>query len=185
MAVTLACNDVPLLPQWDADFYVPVTAGKLSIPGAGTVIPANTASPSVNGPIHSASMAGTTGDLLNKVLDSLATNVRIEIRVKKSANLAASLADTIYLAADSAGLASTTVANGFAMATTDTAIVDTLVMGAAQVNLIHSLVMASGTLWLQTRGHATTGASPVTIQATDSIHVRVGLLVAVPVAGGK
>ena len=184
-AVTFGCNDVPILPQWDADFYVPVSAGKLSLPGAGTVIPANTQSPPLNGPIRSAPMDGTTGDLLNQVLDSLATNVRIELRVKKSANLTASLADTIYLSSDSAGLASTNVTNGFAMSVGDTAVVDTLQMGAAQVNLIRTLVQAKGTLWMQARGRATTGGAPVTIQATDSIHVRVGLLIAVPVAGGK
>jgi hypothetical protein len=184
-AVTLGCSDVPILPQWDADVYVPITAGNLSIPGAGTVIPANTSTPGITGPARSLSLAGTAGEALNQVLDSLATNVRLEVRVKKSANLAASVADTIFLAADQPGLATTSVQIGFSMAVAETSLVDTLQLTPSAVNLISALVQSDGTLWMQARGTSRTGATPVTIQATDSVFARVGLLIAVPVAGGN
>ena len=182
-AVTLACDDVPLLPQWEADFYAPLGNDNVTLPPPGTVVPASS-SISVPGDIRAVPMDGFAGDVLGEVLGDSAPNIRLEVRIAKTANLSASLADTIYFAASSAGLASTTIAEGIAMAAGATELVDTLQLGTNAINLLKQQWNANDSLYLQARGRVATGGSAITIQSGDSINVRVGLLVRVPVAGG-
>ncbi len=181
-AVTLGCGDIPILPQWDADIYAPIGASNLT--GVSGTIPASTSVP-VTGDIRSLGLDGTAGQVLDEVLDDAAPAIRIELRVSKTPNLALVFADTIFLAADQASLATTPVRAGIAMGAAETARVDTLDNIPGLVPLLQQLVAAEGTLWMQVRGQVVSGASPVTVQPTDSIHVRAGLLVRVPVTGGN
>ena len=182
-----ACGDVPLLPQWDADFLVPLGASNVNngnLP-PGTVIPPSS-SANVPGPVRDVPLDGTIADLLKQVLDDANPTLRLQITVTKSANLASlAVADTIYLAADTAGLATTTVKQGITVAAGQTSVTDTLTLGANAVALLKQITNANGTMRMQPRGRVTSGASAVTVQNSDSIHVKVGMFVRVPVAGGK
>jgi len=181
-AVTLACGDIPILPQWSADLYAPI--GGTTLSGASGTIPANTSVP-VTGQVRSLGMEGTAGDILNQVVNDVAPSIRMEVRLTKTANLAMSFADTLVFAADQASLATSSVRGGILMGAAETALVDTLDNIPGLITLLQQVSSANGTLWMQAQGQVTTGASPVTVQPTDSIHVTVGLLVKVPVAGGN
>jgi hypothetical protein len=182
--LTFGCGDIPILPQWDADLYAPIGAANLAGVTPGLLIPGGTAL-TVAGPVRRLDMDGTAGDALGEVLDDAAPVIRLEVRLTKSANLAVSLADTIYLAADSASLATTPVLGGVAMGAGETTRTDTLDNIPGLVPLLQGLVNSGGTLHLQARGRVANGGSDVTVQATDSIHVQVGLLVRVPVTSGN
>jgi hypothetical protein len=93
--------------------------------------------------------------------------------------------DTIYLAADTAGLGTTPVKNGFVMPAGSTSQTDTLTLAANAVTLLKFLTGSNGTLRVQSRGRVSSGGSAVTVQPSDSLHVKIGLLVRVPVAGGN
>lgn len=181
-----ACGDIPLLPQWDTDFYVPLGASNVNngnLP-PGTVIPPSS-SASVPGPIRDVPMDGTIADLLDQVLDDAAPVLRLQVTITKSANLALAVSDTIYLAADTAGLATTQIKNGLTMPAGTTSQTDTLTLGANAIALLKQLTGSNGTLRVQARGRVSSGGSSVTVQNSDSLHVKIGLLVRVPVAGGK
>lgn len=184
--VTLGCGDIPILPQWDADLYAPI--GSANHSGVSGTIPANTTVP-VGGEVRRLEMDGTAGQVLDQVLsdwlNEAADRIRIEVRVAKSANLAVGLADTLFLAADSASLATTTVKDGIVMPAGATVFVDTLDAIPGLIPLVQQLVDAEGTLWMEARGSAASGANPVTVQPGDSIHVQIGLLIRVPVTRGN
>lgn len=182
-AVTLGCSDIPFLPQWEADFYAPIGGSNLGGVTPGLVIPAGQ-SASVPGNVRSLSMDGTAGDLLGEVVDDATANIRVEVRLTKTANLTITLADTLFFAADSVSLATTAVRGGLTMGPAETSRVDTLALGQGFIDLVRQQVNANGTLWMQARGRITSGATPITVAAGDSIHIQVGLLVRVPVAGG-
>jgi hypothetical protein len=180
--VTLGCGDIPILPQWDTYLYATIGTGNLAGVTPGLVIPAGTGV-NVTGPIRTLAMDGTTGAALTEVLDNASQDIRLEIRVTKTANLSVVLADTIVFAADSASLATSTVLGGIAMASTETFRVDTLASIPGLVPLLRQLVDSEGTLHAQTRGRVANGSGSITVQATDSIHVRLGLLIAIPIGG--
>jgi len=184
-SVTLGCGDVPLLPQWTVQLYAPIGGSNLNGFVSGTPIPpgASVATPSA---VRSVPMDGVTGDALDKALELTAPAIAFQFTVTKSASLQVSLADTLFLASDSASLATSTIASGFAMPAGATTITDTLALGPTAISLLQQLVAADGTLWLQVRGRASyPGSSPYVVQPTDSVHVKVALLIKVPVAGGK
>ena len=183
-AVTLGCSDIPILPQWDADFYAPLGGTNLSGVTPGLVIPAGQ-SANVPGPVRTLPMDGTAAQILDEALSIPTPVIRLQVRLTKTANLTVALADTLFFAADSASLATTAVRGGLSMAAGETSRVDTLALGSGFDNLIRQLTNAKGTLWMQARGRITSGASPITVAAGDSINVQVGLLIRVPVAGGN
>jgi hypothetical protein len=181
--VTLGCGDVPFLPQWDADLYATIGAANLTGVTPGLVVPGGT-SVNVSGPLRSVPMDGTTGAALGEALDAAAQVIRLEIRVTKTPNLALALADTIVFAADSTLLATSPVLGGITMAPGETFRVDTLSNIPGLVPLLQQLVDNDGTLYTRTRGRVSNAGGPLTVQPTDSIHVRLGLLIRVPVTGG-
>ena len=184
-AVTLAaCDDVPLLPQWSADIYVPLGASNVGNIPSGTVIPSNSFA-NVPGAVRSVPLDGTAADILTEALDEAAPIIRLEVRVTKTANLSLALSDTVFLAGSAAGLATATVYEFITMGSAATLQVDTLQLDAAGINLIRQLVFTGDSLFLQARGRVTSGPAPVTVQNTDSINVKIGVLVRVPIARGN
>lgn len=179
-AVTVACQDIPLLPTWDADWNVPLPSQAIALfgpfPGA---VPAGT-SANVSFPPQSQSLGGTVGSLLDQDLSNAALVVVL------SKTLAVSGSDTVFVAADSASLtnaAATRIVVPVAFTAADLTVTDTVPVSTAGIAMLKSVAQAEGSLWVQLRGRVTfAGPGVLAVTPADSIHVRLSLLATIAVS---
>ena len=177
--VTLACKDIPLLPQWDATWYLPVASQSTQL---GAVLP----------PLVPAGISVQDSSLQIQVLDGVVgTTIRdslldasIIIDLVKPPPV--SVAETLFLAASPAALGAPGAGRvdlPFGMAAAQTARTDTLTVPANGITMLHAIADAEGTLYVMRRGQvAWAGPGTLTLNATDSIGVRIALLARIAVS---
>jgi len=173
--VTLACKDVPLLPKWDADWYLPLTSQGVALlgPFAGSVPPGTSASVSFL-PLPQ-SLDGAIGSLLQQPL----SNGRVIVTLSKG--LPVSGADTVFLSGTSGGVPVDTFAVAFAAG--DASVTDTIPIGSAGLSLLSSQASSNGSIYIQLRGRISyNGAGNLTVTSADSIGVKLALLATIAVS---
>lgn len=178
--VTLGCEDIPLLPTWDADWNVPLTSRGIQLSTAfGGSVPAGT-SADISSTVQPQSLDGAIGGLLDQEIRSA------EVIVTLTKTLAISADDTIFVAASAADLtnaAATRVVVPMALAAADQSVTDTVPVPAAAVTMLRTTAAAGGTLYVQLRGRATwAGPGSLTVTPTDSIGMRLALLARIAVS---
>ena len=177
--LTVACQDVPLLPHWDADWNVPLPSQSIALPFAG-VVPAGT-SASISSAPQRQSLDGSVGSILDQNLSNAALVVVL------SKTLPVSSDDTVFVAADSASLTSS-IATRIVVPVTLTAadltpVSDTVVIPTAGILMLQSVAQSKGSLWVQLRGRVSyAGPGTLTVAPGDSIHVRLSLLATIAVS---
>ena len=169
--VTAAC-DVPVLPQWDTDWNLPLPSQ--AIPLAPVPIPNNTTIAATM-PTQTQDLDASIGELLKNASDTGA----VVITITKPAGLALSGADTLFIASSAAGLdnpgAASRIEVAFAFAATDGTKSDTLPV--LNLGIVRTAADNGGTLYLRFRGTITNNSGGVvTPAATDSIAVKLALL---------
>jgi hypothetical protein len=172
------CEDVPLVPRWDADWYVPLPSDSIYLSSGfpvGVPIPPGT-SADVNFDPQTQSLDDTAGELLRRLRET----ARIIFTVSKPPALAFSGVDTLFVAANQADLtnpASSRIVVPFVIAASAASVTDTVTIPTAGINMLRAVANARGVLWIQMRGRATyEGSGPATISSTDAIGVRLALL---------
>lgn len=171
------CGDIPLLPQWEADWYLPLASQRIdSLLGATTVVlPAGAPSANVGfGPITQDLDAGVGSLLENDILAA-----RVIMSLTKTLPLATSL--TLGVAGTAGGLGGPGAINfPINMSTTDTQVEDTLTLNAAQLSMISTaaqfVIQVTGTI------SNPTGSGNVTVAPTDGIEVRLAIIATIPMA---
>jgi hypothetical protein len=174
---TAGCGDIPLLPQWSADWYLPLASERVDqLFGPTTVsVPGGTTSPSVGfGPITQPLDEGV-GSILESGIDS----ARVIMSLSKSLPLSTSL--TLEVAGSIPDLGGPGAINfPINMSDTDTQVEDTLTLNAAQLNMISQAdtfaIRVSGTV------SNPVGAGNVTVNPTDGINVRLAIIATIPVS---
>jgi hypothetical protein len=166
-----ACEDIPLLPRWDADWYVPLPSQAISVPFSGS-IPAGVGAPASF--TEQQEMEGSIGDILRETL----RGATVIITLTKS--VALQVDDTLVVsnnAADTLNPAAAPIFMSLAMATTDTETDDTLVVSQAGIDMLRATAEAQGTLFVHVRGQLSNpGPGSVTVNPSDSIGVRIALI---------
>lgn len=172
--VTLACKDVPLLPKWDADWYLPLTSQGVALlgPFPGSVPPGTPANVSWT---LEQSLDGAIGSLLEQTL----SNGRVIVTLTKT--LPVSGADTVFLSSTSGGIPVDTFALAFAAG--DASVTDTIPINSAGLTLLNSQASSQGSIFIQLRGRISyNGTGNLTVTSADSIGVKLALLATIAVS---
>jgi hypothetical protein len=169
MIFTTAC-DVPVLPQWDTNWNVPLPSQ--AIPFPPVPIPNNT---SVNDsfPTQQQPLDKSIGDLLANAADTGS----VILTLSKRQTLALAGTDTLLISTSAAGLntpGSGRIVVPIAFAATDASVTDTV---SANLSIIRTASDANGTLFVRLQGRiSNTSGGTVTPTTADSLHVRLALL---------
>lgn len=172
--VVAACGDVPVLPQWDADWYVPMPSQSVDFGTAfgGSSVPANFGFPFSY--TDSLDMNGAIGDLLQKDLRSASVIMGL------SKHTQVSTTDTLFVGESDAALTAgntRTILFVLNMTVSDTGVTDTTVITANNIQMLTDVANSpSGKLHIKVVGRASTGSSPVTLTSADSLAIRTALV---------
>lgn len=171
MCVTTAC-DVPVLPQWDTNWNVPLPSTAIHLPPVP--IP-NGTTVSDSFPTQQQSLDESIGSLLEHAADTGS----VIVTLTKRQGLALSGTDTLFMASSLTGLNTSGPANRIevpiAFAASDASVTDTV--HVPNLGIIQSAAESGGTLFLRLRGTiSNTSGGTVTPLATDSIAVKLALL---------
>lgn len=174
-----ACGDIPILPQWDADWYVPLPSQNISLrPASGL--------PVLNGTTYPISFNVTqpVDDAMGQILSQELGAASLIVSLRKTINLYTN--DTLIIANSAAGL---TTANDSAivmtvgLATADTLSVDTIVVGPKPLRMLRNLGTDGGTLHIKLSGIAgNNSGSSITVAPTDLLGARIAVVVRIPVS---
>lgn len=172
ICVTTACNDIPLLPTWDSDWYLPIPSQAIALPVG--VIPNGTPPQSVSFPPQQQDLDDAVGALLKQDL----SNAQVIMTISKTVDLSGS--DTLFIAAAAADLTNagaTRIVIPFTLTTADRTVVDTVALTAVGLGLLQSVADNDGTLHIQMRGTVQNNSGgTVTTTSADSIRVKLAML---------
>lgn len=168
IGITTAC-DVPVLPQWDTKWNVPLPSQAVPLPVG--VIPNGFPPQQVSFPTLVEPLDKSIGDLLRNAADTGS----VILTLSKTVNLSGT--DTLYVAADSNAFnnpAITRIAIPVSFTAADRTVVDTV---STNFTLIRTTAEAGGNIYIKLRGSVSNNSgSTVTVTPADSIHVRLALL---------
>jgi len=181
-AAGAACHDVPLLPKWDADWVIPLPSQTISFPGAfgSFAVPPKDTVP-ISFPPVSQSLSGGVGNLFAD--PGLLRSAKVVLELRKTTALA--VIDTVFV-----GEAPDALVNGnprtiqlrLDMTTSDTMVVDTLVVTSTNFQMLTDVTNAKSALWLKLSGIANSGATPVVLTSADQLSARIQLVATVGVS---
>ncbi len=170
--VAAACGEVPILPQWDADWYVPLPSQSVSFPLSGT-LPANTPF-AFSDSLGSQDMSGAIGDLLQKDLKG----GHVIMTLAKTTQV--SMADTLFIGSapgDTVPSNPATILLPFAMTVSQASVTDTIAITPANITMLSTVAnTTNGRLYLTLKVRGSTGPNPVTITSSDTLGIRVALI---------
>lgn len=169
ICVTTAC-DVPLLPQWDTDWNVPLPSQSIPLPPVP--IPNNT-SIQDSFPTQQQDLDESIGELLKNAAD----NGSVIVTLTKRQTLALNGNDTLLISTTAAGL--NTPGAGRIVVPITFAAADASVTDTVPVNLavIRTAADAGGTLFIRMQGRlSNTSGAIVTPGPSETIQVRLALL---------
>jgi hypothetical protein len=172
--LTGACKDVPLLPQWDANWNVPLPSQSLVVPPG--VIPA-TASAPVSFPTQQEPLDKSVGSLLQNAADTGS----VQLTLVKKPSLAVSGNMTLQIDSTGAfGPATISIPVTFTAASDST----TAVTGGASLAMIRATANNNGSLFVKLSGTVTNpGPGTVTVtSANDTITVKLAVIATIHVA---
>jgi hypothetical protein len=179
-----ACNDVPVLPKWDAEWYVPLPSQSIALGGAGRFpigvpIPPGT-SASVSFPVQSLALDQAIGRILRQPL----SNGRVILNV--ATPFALDGADTLFVAADSASLTNPAetarIVVPFTLVASQSSITDTVEITQG-LSVLSTAAQNDASLYVQVRGRVTySGTTSRTVTAADSIGVKLALFTRIGVS---
>ncbi|OGT94992.1 MAG: hypothetical protein A2083_05640 [Gemmatimonadetes bacterium GWC2_71_9] len=178
-----ACNDVPVLPKWDAEWYVPLPSQSIALGGAdrfpiGVPIPPGT-SASVSFPVQSLALDQAIGRILRQPLSDGRAIVTI------ATPFALDGADTLFVAADSTALTNPAAARivvPFTLVASQSSITDTVEITQG-LSVLSTAAQNDASLYVQVRGRVTySGTASQTVTAADSIGVKLALFTRIGVS---
>jgi hypothetical protein len=174
ICVTTACGEIPLLPQWDANWNVPLPSQSLTVP-AGT-IPAGFPPQNVSFPTQQQPLDKSVGSLLKDAADT----GQVQMTLDKQASLALNGAMTLQIDSTSA-FGPATISLPFAIAATETIKVTT---SATNLAMIRATANAGRSLYIRLSGTVSNPGpgSVVVTAANGTINIRLALLATIHVS---
>lgn len=182
IGITMGCDDVPLLPKWDADWYVPLPSSAIRLNATFPPVPIPPGTSATVADTLPQGLDDSVGDLFDRTIRTAS----LIVTLTKPASLRFSASDTVNVSNTLAGLsnaASDRIQLALAFAAGDTAVTDTVAMSAASILMIQQTAANGGTLHVEIRGRVTyAGPGNYTVQPGDSIGVRLAILARIPVS---
>ena len=170
MCVTTACKDIPLLPQWDTSWNVPLPSQAIGLPAVP--IP-NGFSIQDSFPTQQQALDRSVGSLLENAADTGS----VILALTKRKGFALSGADTLFLSQTTAGLSTPgtgRIVIPIAFVATDSTVTDTV---STSLTIIRTAAAANGSIFVRFQGRVSNNSgAAITPGVTDSIHVRLALL---------
>ena len=188
---TLACtvlagcpDDLPVIPQWDADWALPLPSQTINLPDEwGTLtVPPNTTFP-IDFPVQQQPLDQTFSTL--DLGERLRPGSKIVLTIGKAATTALSIVDTIFVGESSTALNATdpcTIRLRVDLASGATASTDTITITTANLDMIQDVARFGGFLFVQARGVASSGAAGYTFTGTEVLTVRAQIIARVAIA---
>jgi hypothetical protein len=177
-AATVACNDIPGIPKWDADWFIPLPSQTINLPDEANNVPSlppNAEFP-IDFPIQQQAMDESFANF--KLDETLREGTRIELTLRKPSFTQIGTSDTLYIGESDAALVSSngrTIRVILSMGVSDTMVVQTLTISPANLDMIQDVARSGGNLSVQLRGRAVVGPSGHTFSSNDQLGVRVVL----------
>lgn len=177
-AVFAACEDVPLLPRWDADWLLPLPSQSISFQSEWG---APAAPPNASFAVDFPPQSQQTDEALGSVVGETLRELRIVLALRKPAATQIGTIDTLFVgsAPDATTLSVATpgtIVVPLALAIGDTLSMDTIVVTAQNLAMVQQVAGVEGFLYVQLRGRATAGPSGHTFSSSDNLGVRVQLI---------
>ena len=179
-----ACKDIPVLPQWDADWYLPLPSQRINLDSAATAaFGFDSVPPNQSFPFSwtlSQEMNGAIGELLKKDI----VGGHLIMTLTKSAGLQLGFNDTLFVSGAATGTPHGTIVFGLNMLPADLAAVDTIVLDTTNINMLSAVAndtTGHDTLYVRIRGRGYTGNSWVRL-SSDTLAIRAALLARIAVS---
>lgn len=174
-AALAACEDIPVLPKWDANWVVPLPSQTVSMPSApGVLLPQGTTF-TVTFPAEEQSLGEALGAFN---LDETLRAADLVVALAKPASTNVGFDGTLYVGASEAALNDTdpaTVRLAFTIPATGTIDTATVTLTTANLDMIRQTAAADASLWVQLRATGTVGSGGHTVTANDTLSVRAQL----------
>lgn len=178
--IAAGCHDIPLVPKWDADWYVPLPSKSIRVgdffPGA-VVLPNQSAN--VSFPSQCLALDASIGQILSQ---DLRAGI---LSLSYVSSLALTGSDTLFIASDSSasslatGSAKLIASLPFALAQTTTARTVSDTLNSTQL----ANIKTATNICAQMRGSLKNGGSaPVVLTGTDSVGVKLSLTATIGVS---
>lgn len=177
----VACADVPFVPRWDADWYVPLPSQSISLPPYFPSIIVNPGdSADVSFPDQALDLQAAIGDLLQQTIRS--ANVSLELRYTISLGGNATLV-VAGSQADLGNASATRIVFPMTLNPATRSASDTITVTSAGIQMIASAANSGNPLWVRFTGRVRyQGSSPDTLSSTDTLGVRAALLTRIAVS---
>lgn len=179
-AVALACEDIPLLPTWDAEFNVPLPSQRIGLLGPFPAAVPPGASANVSFAPQQEQLDNAVGSLLGDQLNAARVVVTLSTTVPLDG------ADTVFVASTAADLtnpAAPRVVVPVTLVASVPTTLDTITVTASGLQMLQNAAQSDGTLFIQLRGRVTyPGPGIRVLTASDSIGVRLALLARIAVS---
>lgn len=174
-----ACEDVPFVPRWDADWVVPLPSQTIRLPNYFPLaIPPGFEAPVSFDQDLPLSLDASIGDLLEQSLDTASVTLELQYNLQMSGQ------DTLYVDRLRANLGNAAAARiVFPITFSGFSARDTLRISPAAIRMISETAAAQDTLWVRFSGQMRyDGSSPHTVSSSDTIAVRAQILARVRIS---
>lgn len=181
-ALASGCEDVPLVPKWDADWYLPVASEAIRLDKGFPPVPIPSGTAATIADTSQQGLDEGVGQLLERQV----REARMILTLAKSASLEFSLADTLVLAGSEVDLgnpAAQRIVIPITLGATATSRTDTAAVSSGGIAMLQQVAEAGGQLFVELRGRvAYEGSSSYTVQPTDTIGVKLAILARIGVS---
>lgn len=183
-ALLAGCEDVPLVPRWDADWYVPLPSQAIRLNPTAVPVPVPAGSPAVT---ISDTSQQSLDESIGAILDRDLRAASLIVTLSKSPSLQFSAADTIIVASSQVDLgnsASTSrIVVPLVILAADASVTDTAAISQASITMLRTAAQNDGTLYIEVRARTQyQGSTTYQLQPTDTIGVKLAMLARIGVS---
>ncbi len=171
-----SCKDVPFMPRWDIDTYMPLGTSAVYLNDFFTfgLIPSGI-SAKISSVPKKYEMYGALRDALRSIeTDSARARTVLTLSFAKRTPIYTT--DTLFISSDSSGLNNYGKGNiifPISLETTDTLKTDSIILPQESINMLQNAAGMGNPLWIQTRGYVSNqSSSSIKITSADSMNVN-------------
>ncbi|MGA2130102.1 MAG: hypothetical protein ABSG05_00600 [Candidatus Pacearchaeota archaeon] len=193
MATAFAsCKDVPFMPRWDTDFYMPLSTRAIYLKDYFQFgfIPSGI-SANVSFSPEKQELPGVVRDAL-KNIETNSTRARTVLTLNLSKSTPITTSDTILITKDSASLTNPGLEDivfPVNLGSNDTLVTDSIQLTMPSIRMLQDAAYNGSPLWVQMRGYVSNDSSySIPINASDSITAKLSITARIFISergGGK
>lgn len=191
VAAFTSCKDIPFMPRWDLDAYMPLGTNTVYLDDFFTfgLIPSG-----ISAKISSAPKKQDMYGAIKDVLRNIETNperARTILTLTFAKSTPISTSDTLFISPDSGSLSnynSRGIIFPISLEANDTLKTDSMNLSQESINMLQKAASGGSPLWIQTRGYVSNSrSSSIKITSADSMKINLDVTARIFVSqqGGK